>query len=287
LRIAAQAAVGGYPIATALAGGKLWVAQDKTDRLRVVDAATRAVTDTPVLGHDLSGIAASGDRVWIGDYGRSDADEKGTVVDVDASTGRPLGQPIATIDPVALAADATEVWVTSQGGLIQRVDLATRRAGKPIRIRDLADVALLDGEAWFTLWEAGKLLRYDARTGRQLGRPLVVASRPVSIAASDGALWVATEQGELVRVPSGGGQQRSVTVGGEGLRDVAIDARGVWVADALGEVVLVDPARMAIRARVQIGGSAQGLALDKGGAWVLRSRSSAGSAVVRVVLDSV
>jgi outer membrane protein assembly factor BamB len=285
LRVTAQAPVGGYPLYAVTAGGKLWVAQDRQDRLKVVER-DNTVSDTPALGADLSGLAVADGRLWVGDWGEDDADGVGSVVDVDPETGRPLGSPIETIEPVAVAADSESLWVANVDGVVERIDVRTRRATKRIRIGDLADVAVLDGTAWLTSLDQGLLLRYDARTGRELGRPIDVGSRPVSIAAGEAAVWVATQQGQLLRVPGGGGRPRSLPVGGEGTRIVDADAQGVWVVDEHGNVVLVDPDRVTVRARLRLrGGKLEDVALDAGGAWVLRSRTTDNSTVARVVLD--
>jgi hypothetical protein len=286
LRIAGrEVPVGGYPLFAATAGGKIWVAQQSEDRLKAVDPASRAVGDSEIIGTDLSGLAAAAGRLWTGAYGRSDSDGKGSVVDVDPATGERLGRPIPTREPIAMAADGSSLWLTTEDNRAQRVDLQKREVTATRRVAGLADVAIVGGVAWVTSRDDNRLQGYDARTAEPKGRPIPVGSHPVSVAASAGYLWVGTEQGQLVRVPVAGGPPASLPVGGEGFRFVRADERSVWVVDE-NSVVLVDPRRFKKVASLALpGGTLQGLALDRGGAWVLRSRSGSPSTVVRVVWE--
>jgi Protein kinase domain len=275
--------VGGYPVYAAISGGKLWVALEGADRLQSVELDTRAVADTPALGDDLTGLAAAGDRLLVGAYGEDATDGRGTVVAVDPATGRADGREVATVDPFDIATDGRVMWVTD-GERHDVIDLRTWRRTARIEAGGGAfDVAILDGTAWVIENERGELVAYDARTGRRQGRPVDVGARPVSVAAADGNVWVATEQGQLVRVRSDGSRRASLAVGGEGDRVVEADRRGVWVVDEQGNVVLVDPGRLAVVGRLRLGRDLHDLALGGGGAYVLRARSSAQSAVVRVV----
>jgi Protein kinase domain len=278
-----SAAVGGYPLYAATAGGKVWTALQDADRLKSLDPASRAVTDTPRLGASLSGLAAADGRLLAGDYGEDATDGRGTVVAVDPESGRPEGAPIATTDPFDIATDGRTLWVTDTERL-DVIDLATGNRTRRIEAEGAPfDVALLDGTAWVADNDRGELLAYDARSGERRGRPIDVGARPLSVAAADGRVWIATDQGQLVRVSTEGLRPESLAVGGEGNRVVEADARGVWVVDEQGQVVLVDPARLAVRGRLRLSGNLQDLALDRGGAYVLRARSSAESTVVRVV----
>jgi streptogramin lyase len=282
LRLSWNAAVGGSPYYAAVAGGKVWVALDGADRLKTIDPASRAVTDSAPLGTSLSGLAAAGARLFVGAYGDSDTDGRGSVRAVDPSTGKASGRPIATTDPFEIASDGRSLWVTDIAS-VQAVDLRSGSV-KDVDFDGAAiDVAVRDGTAWVADNEAGELHAFDARTGRSRGRPIRVGPRPTGVAATDTHVWVVSEQAQLVRVPIEGGRQRSQVLGGEGRRAVEADDRGVWVADAQGRVVLVDPSDLRVLGRLQIGGDLQNLALDQGGAWVLRARSRQESTVARVV----
>jgi predicted Ser/Thr protein kinase len=276
-----SADVGGYPLYTAVAGEHAWVVLDGADRLKRVSLDGRSVTDTADIGELLGGLAVTDDRLLVGAFGEDGNDGRGTVLTVDPATGEASGPPIRTIDPFELATDGRTLWVTDLGQ-IDVIDLATRRRARRFDLEGGFDVALRDGTAWVVDNARGELLAFEAETGERRGRAVDVGAVPVSVAATADAIWVATEQGQLLRVPPDGGRPESLAVGGEGNRVVEADAGGVWVVDDKGTVVLVDPERLQVRGRLQLGGSLQDVALDGGDAFVVSSRSTEASTLVRV-----
>jgi hypothetical protein len=276
-----SAPVGGYPLYAAVAGGQAWVTLDGADRLKRVALDGGSVRDTPVLGDYLGGLAVAGDRLLVGAFGEDLDDGRGTVVTVDPATGEAVGAAIRTIEPFELATDGRTLWVTDTEQL-DVIDLPTRRRARRIDLVGAFDVAVEDGTAWVVNVERGELQPFVARTGTRRGRAIDVGARPVSVAATADAVWVATEQGQLLRVTPDGGRPEALAVGGEGNRMVEADADGVWVVDEQGNVVLVDPERLAVRARLRIGDTLPDVALDGGAAFVIRARSSAESTLVRV-----
>lgn len=281
LRVAGEAAVGGFPVDTASAGGKVWVQLLETKRLKVIDAESREVTDSRSFGLNLAGLAAARGRLWVGDYGKDDRDGRGFVVDVDPVTGKASPSRIPTTEPYALATDGKTVWVTDTKTL-SVIDVQAREVTAEVTVDGALDVALLDGSAWVVNEKRGELLQFDARTGEPRGQPIDVGAVPTSVDGDGPNLWVTTAQGQLVRVPSKGGRTRSVAVGGEGYRVVEADEGRVWVVDEQGHVVLVDPSSLEVVGRLRLNGSLQDLALADGGAWIVQTRSSSRSTVARV-----
>jgi predicted Ser/Thr protein kinase len=276
-----SASVGGYPLYAAVAGDQAWVTLDGADRLKRVPLGGGSVRDTPVQGDFLAALAVAGDRLMVGAFGGDDDDGRGTVVSVDPATGEVDGPAIRTTDPFEMATDGESLWVTDID-LVDVVDLTTRRRTHRLDVDEAFDVAVFDGTAWVVELGRGELVAYDARTGERRGRPIDVGARPMSVAATADAVWVATEQGQLVRVPPEGGPPESVAVGGEGNRFVEADGDGVWVADEQGNVLQIDPVRLEVRARVQVGRTIEDLAVGDGSAFVVRARSTAESTLVRV-----
>ena len=285
LRVAGDVPVGGSPYYAAVAGGKVWVALDATSRLKVIDVETQAVSDGPRVATNLGGLAAAGGELLVGDFGKDFDDGGGRVFAVDPGTGRRAGPPIATIEPFEIASDGRSLWVSD----IYALQAADLRTGKAEDVRfdgDAVDVAVSGGTAWVADGRDGELQAFDARTARAKGRPVEVGSGPTSVAAGGGQVWVATDQGQLVRVPADGGRPDSIAVGGEGRRSVEVNAQGVWVVDAQGKVVLVDSKALKVKGTLRLEGDLQNMALDAGGAWVLQDRSTVTSTVVRVVPGS-
>jgi streptogramin lyase len=282
LEIASEARLGGYPVTATVSGGSVWVVLQGDDRLKRVDARTAAVADTPPLGTNLSAVGASPEHVCVGAYGADETDNRGTVLPLDPATGRP-GRPIRTLDPFDLAADGESLWVLDQDGVLDRIDVKTRKRTGRVRITDAFDLALARGRVWVVALDSGLLYAFDAETGRQRGRAQPVGARPFNVAAAGAYVWITTEQGQLIRLAANGGERKAVAVGGEGRRWVETDGRSVWVADEQRNVLLVDPRSLRTVARMRLpSGTPEDIAPYLGGAWVLRSRSGAGSSIARI-----
>jgi hypothetical protein len=276
-----SAPLGGYPFQAAVAGGESWVVLEDANRLKRVAADGQTVRDTDVLGTNLFSLAVDRDRLLVGVFGEDETDGRGRVVTVDPATGAVDGPAIRTTDPVEIATDGNTLWVSDLTQL-EAIDLGTRRRIRRIGVTDGFDVAVRDGTAWVVRNASGQLLEFDAGTGEQRGRPIDVGVRPTSMTATADAVWIGTEQGQLVRVRSGGGRPESLAVGGEGTRFVAANDDGVWVVDEQGTVVLVDPDALRVRGRLKVGGKLEAVAVDGDAAVVASGRSTAESTLVRV-----
>ena len=283
LEVSADVPVGGYAAYGVVSGGKLWTAIQTEGALKIIRPGSRTPSDSPQLGQDLSGLTAPDGHLFVGDWGKSVEDGRGTVTEVDPAAGRALGRPFPTTEPYEIDSDGRSLWTTDIAS-VKAIDLETRRVRKVEIDGEAPGVAVNDGTAWVLDADAGELLAFDARTARPRGRPIDVGARPMSVAATDDAVWVATEQGRLVRVGADGGGRRTLTVGGEGRRVVEADGRGVWVIDEQGNVILIDPEGLRVRARTHLEGDLNDIALDRGGAWIVRGRSEKPSTVVHVVL---
>ena len=83
---------------------------------------------------------------------------------------------------------------------------------------------------------------------------------PSSLAASDGAVWVATDSsGSLVRIDARTGTVTNTIRVGDAPAALAAAASGLWVLDPLDATVArVDPRRNAVTATIALGGTAGG-----------------------------
>ncbi|WP_051939903.1 GH92 family glycosyl hydrolase [Phaeacidiphilus oryzae] len=118
--------VGGGPDGMAVAGGRLFVADNNTDDVTVVDTTTNAVLGRVAVGSVAADVAATpdGKTVWVSDFG------DGTVQPIDTAT-LTAGAPVRVgSQPERLAVNpaGTELWVANQGsGTVSSVDLSTRQ----------------------------------------------------------------------------------------------------------------------------------------------------------------
>ena len=178
------------PTAVALAGGFAWVT-DGSDRLVRSDAAGHVRTFS--APHPLDGIAAGAGALWaFSNRGAAVVrvdPEAGSITDTIPIVGRPGSEAPA---PIAIAATASAVWVLNGNtATVSRIDARTRGVTATI--------------------------------------PLALEASPRDIEAGAGAVWVASFDGSVTRIPVDGGGPRSSFVG-ESLSGVAGSGPHVWVA---------------------------------------------------------
>ena len=116
--------VGGGPDGMIVTGGKLFVANNNTNDVTVIDTTTNAVIKTIPVGSIAADVAATpdGKTVWVTNFG------DGTVQPIDVATltaGTPIkvgSQP----ERLTVSPDGSQLWVANQGdGTVSDIDLAT------------------------------------------------------------------------------------------------------------------------------------------------------------------
>jgi DNA-binding beta-propeller fold protein YncE len=119
---------------------------------------------------------------------REDADspQRTRVTDVD-------GDPVKGGQLSSVAATNGAVWVTDVTGTVLRIDPETATLLSRFRLRGApCGVAARGGAVWVTDAARDRLMRLDALTGEQVGKPIRVGTRPCAVTVSgDGAVWVA------------------------------------------------------------------------------------------------
>jgi DNA-binding SARP family transcriptional activator len=178
------------PTAAAVAGGAVWVTDGSSRLVRVDQRARVTRLRTP---HALDGVVAGAGALWA--ISRSAAavlridPRSGRVTDDVRIVARPGSEAPA---PIAIAATPSDVWVLN-------ANTAT-------------------------------VTRIDARTRGVTGTTaLSLEQSPRDIGAGAGAVWVASFDGSVTRIPLGGGEPRSSFLGAS-LVGVAGSAKRVWVA---------------------------------------------------------
>jgi streptogramin lyase len=178
-----------------------------------------------------SAIAAGDGVLWVAD------DERGVVLRLDATDGRPVGDPIpVSPTPRALAVGTGAVWVADSDGTVTRIDSESGTAGPPFALGGaLVDVIADGAGAWVGDIEAGTVRAIGpdggvgaaievpagvvrlALAGRQLwvtglessvtpidvvtsvvGAPVAVGTGPIGMAVADDVLWVTNSDDRTV-----------------------------------------------------------------------------------------
>jgi len=184
----------GRASAIAAGDGAYWASVSEISTLvRVHDDE---VSSVPLL-RPATAIAVAPNRVWVADRAG------GTILGLDPrSLDAETKRRSVGGHPVALAVTDAAVWVLSAGGELLRLDPNTGRVeGTPTPITGRPSaVAADDREVWVARAKEDAVTRIDARTGRPLDE-VGTAERPISVALTRRAVWVAGSHGEVTRIP--------------------------------------------------------------------------------------
>ena len=152
-------------------------------RNRVV--ATIHIGDSPVFG-----VAVGAGRVWVAVPRPGPGD--GEVVQIDPSTNRVTGSPIAVgPGPSQMSYGEGAVWVQNTS---TRIDPATHRVSLAPTVLSLGEPATVSVlAAYGSLWDAGAdaLTRLDPHSGTVLAQIKIL--RAQQVISGDGGLWVLAE----------------------------------------------------------------------------------------------
>jgi streptogramin lyase len=277
--------LGGTPRAVAVDGDAVWVTDPALGRLIRVDAQTLRRRGAPVEVAAPLAVAAAGGVAWV-------AGGTGEVVRVDdAGRARPVAE---VPDPGGIATGAGAVWVSSRrdGTLVALEARTGRRLGTTRVGASPGEVAVGFGRVWVANTADGTVSRVDPRTRKPDGAPIEVADAQVlALAAGAGAVWAVVsddaQNSELVlrRLDPRTGEVAPEEVAlpaGSGV-DVAAGLGSVWTTDpgnALPGTPARPPALVRTRAAappalagapVELAGAPGGVTVGAGAVWVVGS----------------
>jgi DNA-binding beta-propeller fold protein YncE len=169
------------PLADALGGGgatgfgSVWVSESQVGQILRVDPRTRRVTARIDAGASVT-LAAGADSIWAATNASGSFDRP--LLRIDPRTNRvvariprrtPSGAPFPGGGFVTVA--GSRVWVLSGTGALL-VDPATNRVVRAVRLGGsfLVVDALVQGDELWLVRANDTITRFDARTGRRLGR---------------------------------------------------------------------------------------------------------------------
>jgi DNA-binding beta-propeller fold protein YncE len=263
----AALAIAGLVLALSGGGGS---SDDGTDgdALHAKSIATQAIS---IPGRP-TGIFVGDDEVWVAQS------DNGTVVPIDAKTGRP-GKPVAVGDGprVVTVADGA-LYVTTDEG-IRRVDLQTRRRGAVVEgaLGEKGEIATGEGSLYASSTDENAVAKVDpvslkVITSRRAPQPGL--DGPIAVGA--GSVWVVTngdKGGFVARMDAGSlALQAKVPLGTDNYAfGIAFGTDAVWVVDAQKNLVYrIDPARNRVVAQIKVesGISSDDVAVGGGAVWL-------------------
>jgi DNA-binding SARP family transcriptional activator len=266
-RIESFVGVGRRPIAVAVGAGGVWVANAAAGTVTKLDPSSGQRLDTIGVGADVNDLVVGFGSLWVADGN----DGTVTEIDPrlgQPSPPIPLGGASTVApDPVFyVAVDSRHVWATCANKLL-RIDPHTSQVQVWATVGSPTGLAAGGGYVWVTT-QSQALLRIDPRTPRTVdtqplpaeaispvytrgslwlimgpdvlqidpsslgaGGAFPVAGGPSSLAPGDGALWVVTYGGKLIRLGPKGGETPALRVGAKlSLSGVAAGEGATWVA---------------------------------------------------------
>jgi class 3 adenylate cyclase/streptogramin lyase len=260
--------------------------------LAVIDPHTNKVVKAIDLGFKSNLIAAGEGYVWV-------VDPKGsTLWKIDPHTRR-----VATIFPLAVGAGDVPFGVAAGGGAVWVAVLRGERQvvlqfganvgdlrhaipfGAPVQGPALFRIEPLtvgeDGTVWAIDPAEGGLWRIDPRAAR--AQKLAEGLDALSLAAGDGAVWVAGSSGVTKIDATSGVQLGSQSVGPSTVAETAAVALGLgaaWYSASSGRTLWkLDPQSLATSQTITVGNGPSGVAVGDGAVWVANSREGTVSRV--------
>lgn len=168
---------------------------------------------------------------------------------------------------VAIAISESSVWVADRrDATVVELDPATLEERRRIPVTaTVSAVATLGADLWLLDTGAGQLVRFDtADAGAALTVPV---DGPSALLIHDGAVWVADELGELVRIdPASGDETGRVDLGFAVMRLVPDGGSLLAVGGAADLVARIDIGSMRVSAR---GVRAPAIAVEGGRVWAV------------------
>ncbi len=148
---------------------------------------------------------------------------------------------LAGVAPAFVAADSEAVWVYGTGTLT-RIDPESNESVSSVELgvtgrapAAAGPIAAGLGSVWIADSENNQVLQVapgsaTGSTAPSVVRTIAVGGPPIGVAAAVGALWVAVDNGTVVKAdPASGAVTETITVGGS-LGGIYADDHSVWVA---------------------------------------------------------
>jgi YVTN family beta-propeller protein len=235
-----------------------------------IDVGSNAVVGAVPVGSGPGSIAFGSGSLWV-----TNGDDH-TISRIDPAARRVVRTFAVGGFPDDLAATATGVWVVSSNAgadsvSVDRINPQFNSIGPvrrlPIVVPGYPGSVAAANGATWIAPSSGLLTRLDSADGR-ITRRVDVGTTAAAIAVGEGAVWTVDGDANNVTRVDVTGLRTSVAVG-NGPTAIAAGAGGVWVVDSLDDsVVHIDPETRAVTTTVPVGRSPNSVALGAGSVWV-------------------
>jgi streptogramin lyase len=276
----------GEPLDLAVSSGAVWLADSDRWLIHRIDPKTNEAEASgpgvhPILG--LGSLATASNSLWLAAYG---GDGEGLVIPLTSDSAKAQASPV---DLRALALQSADppppVHAVAQlvpqartpsigtftGWVLDAAEGSLRelRAGNPPILSSPLDlgaeplVAAADGG---NLWvgQEGALVKV---VGDKVVQRTPLPGRPVALAIGTDGVWVATNEGALLRRERDGTVSRILQTKGRPV-DLELADGAVWLLHVDGTLAKIDPATEQTVTTERVGANAVALAVGEGSVWV-------------------
>jgi streptogramin lyase len=245
LELVQEVALAGEPVFLAYGAGAVWASGAAGELWRIDDSREATVSEVEAGATGPAWLAFAHDSLWFARM------TDGVLVRYDPATESVVAEIQLEVSdrPMAIAADATSVWVANQlAGTVSQVDIATETVNQTIDLHDggpadpgPSGVAVLGDQLWVSEHRADSVARIDLTTG-EITRRCLGTPDPGRIAATSTDVWIAEIGGLLTQVdPTTAEVVARIEVPGRVFGEIAVGDDGLWMGNN-SHVVLYDPA---------------------------------------------
>jgi DNA-binding beta-propeller fold protein YncE len=230
-RITGRYRVGGGPGDIAVVQGVVWLGNYVGDSIMRLDPIRRRVRKIRV-GRKPIALDVAGGAVWVADF------SDGRVTKLSARTGKILLRRSFAESHEGLVVQPEGVWVTSETGVVHKLDPQTGKTLLTVRVGDDADyITAGGGSIWVSCYLDDRLWRLDPATGKAL-QTITVGTGGQGIAVDGTSVWLAKyDRGRLLRIDAVAGRVVESFRTGPQPRAVALAGGSVWVANSAGSTL--------------------------------------------------
>lgn len=210
-------------------------------------------------------LALSGTSAWVA------CKEQGRVIRIDTRTRRSVASVGLAAPVIAVAAGYASIWALDTGSTLSRIQPATARITKRIRLGAAApyNIWLAAGSVWVADDQGAKVIRVSAATGRIVAR-IPVGDGPSDMVFSATSAWVINHRDRgLFRIDlRTNAASRVATIPGDAPERMVRLAGSLWLTGRGTDLLEVDPETGVVKATIEIGAGGIDIAASADALWV-------------------
>ena len=267
-------AVGSLPFALCFDGTNIWVANDGSNAVTKLVAATGAVVGTYSVGATPTGICFDGTNIWVAN------DNSASVTKLLASTGAVVGTYAAAGLPVGVCFDGNNIWVTNGAGGFNDITklLASTGAlvGNYVEGGESQYFLCFDGtNIWVANQTTNNVSKILAATGAFIST-YAAGTTPYSVCFDGTNIWVTNNGSDNVtKLVAATGALVGTYAVGESPTGICFDGTNIWVANEVsGNVTKLLAATGANLGTYLVGQGPTAICFDGTNIWVTNASSN-------------